>query len=269
MKRFSFLVVLVVCLVFLAKTSGWAHFQLLIPSQEIITAEGDRTVDFEILFTHPMEGGPIMEMAMPKAFGVLVRGEKIDLTDTLQPVTVPSYPCQDEGPSTTGYRAQYTFKRPGDHVFFLVPQPYFEPVEEKFIQQLTKVVVNAFQAEVGWDEPVGLPVEIVPLVRPYGLFAGNLFQGKVLINGKPAPGIEVEVEYYNRDCRIKVEGPFITQVIKTDENGIFSYALPWAGWWGFSALATGGSLKKNGQDYPVELDAVIWVRAHPRPEGVR
>ena len=31
------------------------------------------------------------------------------------------------------------------------------------------------------DRPVGLPVEIVPLSRPFGLYAGNTFRGKVLV----------------------------------------------------------------------------------------
>ncbi len=248
---------------------AWAHFQLLIPSQEIVTTEGPHLITFEILFTHPMEGGPAMEMAPPLAFGVLVRGQKIKLKGALKRIEVPVYPCEKGNKKASAYRAQYFPKKPGDHLFYLVPQPYFEPAEEKFIQQITKVIVNAYGAEVGWDQPVGLPVEIIPLVRPYGLFAGNLFQGQVLINGKPAPHIEVEVEYYNRDCRVKVEGPFVTQVVKTDESGIFSYTIPWAGWWGFSALTEGGTLERDGRSYPLELDAVIWVQAHPQPKGVK
>ncbi len=268
MKKFLIIIIFLPWLLGLTANSQ-AHFQLLIPSQEIVDVEGTHAISFEIIFTHPMEGGPAMEMAPPLAFGVFVQGQKTDLRSALEVVKVPVYPCQEERLEVTAYQARYLFKQPGDHLFYLIPQPYFEPAEEKFIQQITKVVVNAYEAEVGWDEIIGLPVEIVPLVRPYGLFAGNLFQGKVLVNGKPARNIEVEVEYYNQDCRLKVKGPFVTQVVKTDENGIFSYTIPWAGWWGFSALTEGGFLKKNGESYPLELDAIIWIRAHPQPKGVK
>ena len=54
--------------------------------------------------------------------------------------------------------------------------------------------------------------------------------------------------------------PFITQVIKTDADGLFTYAMPRAGWWGFAALTTADwSIKKDGIDKPVEIGAVYWV----------
>ena len=51
----------------------------------------------------------------------------------------------------------------------------------------TKVVVNAMGAEEGWDTLVGFPVEIEPLVRPYGLWTGNAFRGIVKKHGEPVP----------------------------------------------------------------------------------
>ncbi|MDD2468761.1 MAG: DUF4198 domain-containing protein, partial [Desulfobulbus sp.] len=76
---------------------------------------------------------------------------------------------------------------------------------------------------------------------------------------------EVEIEYLNesKDNPKKVlppSDPFITQVVKTDANGIFTYAMPRAGWWGFAALSTADwTLKHDGADKPVELGAVMWV----------
>jgi cobalt/nickel transport protein len=55
----------------------------------------------------------------------------------------------------------------------------------------------------------------------------------------------------------------ITQSLKADDSGIFTYAAPEAGWWGFAALNPAGyQLKENGQDKDVELGAVIWVYFH-------
>ena len=55
---------------------------------------------------------------------------------------------------------------------------------------------------------------------------------------------------------------FVTQVIKADGEGVFSYAMPRAGWWGFAALVEGRTPMKaaTGEMVPVEQGALIWVR---------
>ncbi len=254
---------------------SYAHFLLVLPSDNIVTTKENRTISLQIVFTHPMEGGPTMEMLKPQAFGVMLMGKRYDLLSSLRPVKVPLFASWNSEArrytrKATAWQASYTLKRPGDYQFYVVPQPYFEPAEEKFIWQMTKVVVDAFGAEEGWDEPIGLKAEVIPLTRPYGLWEGNVFRGLVLMNGRPAPGLEVEVEYYNKDGKAHApEDCMVTQVVKTDANGVFSYAIPWAGWWGFSALGDGGQRAYKGKMYPVEMDAVIWVKAYPIPRGVK
>lgn len=230
-----------------------AHFQILVPSTDLAGAD-TRTVSFDILFTHPMEGGPVMTMGEPVQFGVLAGGEKTDLRETLQPLPIDSQ---------SAYTADYTVKHPGDHVFFLEPAPYWEPAEQKMIIHYTKVVVNAFGEEEGWDAPVGFPVEIEPLVRPYGLWTGNAFRGIVRKHGEPVPFAEIEVEYWNRDQAVAIPADaFITQVIKADANGVFTYVMPRAGWWSFAALVDGDQpmLSPEGGKVGVELGGLIWVR---------
>ncbi|WP_456433908.1 DUF4198 domain-containing protein [Thermosulfuriphilus sp.] len=261
------LVLVVLGLYLLLAGRSEAHFQLLIPSDDIVTVDEPRNLELQMVFTHPVEGGPNMEMKRPEAFGVMIRGKRYDLQQSLKEIKIPSLPGRPS--KVSAWQARYQLKRPGDHLFYLVPQPYFEPAEEKFIKQVTKVVVNAFGAEEGWDKKIGLVAEIVPLTRPYGLWAGNTFRGLVLINGKPAPNIEVEVEFLNNQGIKPPADPFITQVIKTDANGIFCYTIPWSGWWGFSALGEGGTLKYQGKEYPVELDAVIWIKAYSLPKEVK
>jgi cobalt/nickel transport protein len=238
----------------LAACPTWAHFQVLIPSTDIVTAEGTKTVTLDIVFTHPMEFGPAMEMAPPKQFGVLVGGKKQDLTASLKPKKVDG---------KTAYDASYRVKAPGDYVFYIEPAPYWEPAEGKMIVHYTKVVVDAFGAEEGWDAMVGFPVEIEPLVRPYGLWTGNAFRGVVKKAGKPVPFAEIEVEYYNEGKKVGIPAdPFVTQVIKADASGTFSYVMPRAGWWGFAALLDGDEQMANpeGKKVDVELGALIWVK---------
>jgi cobalt/nickel transport protein len=118
---------------------------------------------------------------------------------------------------------------------------------------------------------VGLPVEIEPLTRPYGLWTGNLFTGVVRKNGQPVPFAEVEVEWRNDGSVTPPAGPFVTQVLKADGNGVFSYAMPRAGWWGFAALIEGDEPMRNpeGREVPVELGALLWVRARDIPDAPR
>jgi len=239
---------------------GWsaipadAHFQVLIPSRDVVSAGEGRTVDLEIVFTHPMEGGPAMEMGTPRRFGMMVAGRKHDLRQSLVPKKVDG---------STAYAASVRLARPGDHVFYLEPAPYWEPAEGKMIVHYTKVVVDFMGMETGWDAMVGFPVEIEPLVRPYGLWTGNTFRGIVRRDGRPVPFAEVEVEYHNEGGRVRPPNDaFVTQTIKADAHGVFSYTMPKAGWWGFAALVDGDEKMNNPEGDPVdvELGGLIWVK---------
>jgi len=231
-----------------------AHFLVLLPADDVLSPQRAKTADLEILFTHPMEQGPVMEMGKPQRFGMLAGGERYDLSEFLRPQ-------KTQGKTT--YSASVPLRRPGDCVFFIEPAPYWEATEEKLIIHYTKVVVNFAGVERGWDAVVGLPVEIEPLVRPYGLWTGNTFRGVVNKDGKPVPFAQVEVEYYNEGRRVKPPNDaYITQVIKADSNGVFSYSMPKAGWWGFAALVDGQQKMKSpaGKLVSVELGGVIWVK---------
>lgn len=228
-----------------------AHFQEMIPSEDVVS-EDSRMVRLEMTFTHPMERGPVMEMGAPVRFGVLWRGKREDLRDRLQKRSVSG---------KSAYEATYDFKVPGDYVFFLEPAPYWEPAERKWLVHYTKVVVD-FGAGRGWDRLVGLPVEIEPRVRPYGLWTGNSFSGVVRRHGKPVPYASVEVEWRNDGSLKPPSEAFATQVVKADERGVFSYTMPRAGWWGFAALVNGDRPMKgpDGKPAPVELGGIIWVK---------
>jgi cobalt/nickel transport protein len=237
----------------LAAAPAQAHFQELIPSTDIVPDQGDKVVHLDLAFTHPMESGPVMEMGQPARFGVLVDGKVQDLKSALKPRTLAG---------KSAFSADYKVARPGDYVFFVEPAPYWEPAEGKWITHYTKVIVD-FGAGSGWDKLVGLPVEIEPLARPYGLWTGNSFRGIVRAKGKPVPFATIEVEWRNDGTVKPPADPFITQVIKADAMGQFSYSIPKAGWWAFNALVDGDKPAKSpdGKPAKVELGGLIWVRA--------
>ncbi|MDP5359333.1 MAG: DUF4198 domain-containing protein, partial [Paracoccaceae bacterium] len=180
-------------------------------------------------------------------------GETTDLLGDLVGAEVMGQP---------GFTLDYPLARPGTYVFAMEPQPYWEPAEDSYIIHSTKTYVSAFDDDEGWDTELGLRTEIVPLSKPFGLWEGNVFQGIVMLEGEPVPYAEVEVEYYNEDLEATVPSELmITQTVKADENGVFTYATPTDGWWGFAALNTAPeTLAFEGVEKAVELGAVIWVR---------
>jgi len=236
-----------------------AHFAMIIPSKDVVGKNDKKEIGILIQFTHPFEGGPVMQMDKPEKFGVVIEDRVTDLLGTLKEKKV-------DGKST--WEADFKVTRPADYIFFLQPNPYWEPAEDKFIVHVTKVIVDAFGAEEGWDKPIaaaaGIPAEIVPLSRPYSLYAGNLFTGQVLKGGKPAANIDVEVEWWGKGTVKAPTDSHVAQVVKTDVNGVFSFAMPKAGWWGFAALMDADApLKHDGKDKKVELGAVLWVHTYP------
>lgn len=224
-----------------------AHFLTFLPSSDNIVDQKNAKVDFDISFIHPFEQ---TGMTMEKP-GLFLESKK----NTLKLKETKKFDHK-------AWKSSYTIKRPGVYKFFVEPQPYFEPAEGKFISHVSKVIVSSFGLEDGWDEPLGLKYEIIPLVKPFGLYSGNTFRAQVLHNSKPAANVEVEVELYNV-FGLKAPTPsHITQVVKTDANGIFSFTLNHKGWWGFAALIEEGELKHNGKNYPVENGALIWIKAY-------
>lgn len=228
-----------------------AHFGMVIPSAGTVTDKKDADVTLDLSFTHPMEMQG-MPLAKPKAVQVIANGKTEDLKPSLKAKKIVDH---------DGWTAQYAIKRPGVYQFVMEPQPYWEPAEDCYIVHYTKAYVAAFGEEEGWDEPAGLKTEIVPLTRPFGNYAGNVFQGQVLLNGKPVPGADVEVELYNKDKKYEAPNEYmVTQVVKADANGVLTYAVPFAGWWGFAALNTADEkLDHDGTPKNVELGAVLWA----------
>ncbi len=252
MKKLSVFLCLSFLGIIFAAASVQAHYGMMIPSDSMIMQDDDRTVHLTASFSHPFEGDG-MELVKPKVFSVMANGKTQDLLGSLKQAKVMDH---------TAWKTDYKIKRPGVYMFYMEPHPYWEPAEDCFIIHYTKTVVTSFGDDEGWDEEIGLKTEIVPLSKPYGLYAGNVFQGIVKLDGKPVPYAEIEVEYYNEDGRAQAPTDYmVTQTIKADGNGVFTYAAPKSGWWGFAALnGADYKLKQEGREKDVELGAVLWIR---------
>ncbi len=255
---------LALALIFIS-TSAFAHFQMLYTPQTALEKAG--VIPFRIVFTHPFEAGHTMDMGTPEQFIVRHKGKVQNITDTLRPMTWTSLTN-----SGKAYERAYRVRGMGDWVFALSPAPYYEANEDAYIQQFTKTIVNVAGAPTDWDVEMGLPAEIIPLDKPYGLWTGNVFRGIVKCEGKPVPFAEIEVEYLNHKPLMKErkfakkatakapQDAFVTQTIKANANGEFVYKIPRSGWWGFAALSVGPKDSFKGKE--LSQDAVIWVQAH-------
>lgn len=238
-----------------------AHFQLVYTPEVLPEKSGD--LPLKLVFWHPFENGPVMDMGAPEAFFALHRGARIDLMDSLTPTRFDG--AQN---SAAAYDAVLPVRRAGDYVLALQPAPYFEQSEDKYIQQFAKSYVNRAGLPTDWEAEVGMAAEIIPLSKPYNVIAGSSFTGRVMADGKPVAGAEIEVEYIaalpdmeTSKAGVPSVGPMPggAVVIRSDDNGLFTYAVPRAGHWGFAALDIGPDKMHGGKD--LSQDAVIWIRA--------
>ena len=250
-----------------------AHFQMVyVPNASV---DKGAPTNMSIVFTHPFPGGPTMNMGKPEAFYVVQqRGSEGEpkKTDLAKYLTPAQWKAEDGSYSSYDVALPKEIVRSlGDYVFILQPEPYLEKGEDKYIQQITKLVMNVGGVPGNWDKPLGLKAEIQPLDRPYANWVGGVFRGVVLSEGKPVPDAEIEVEYINHAPDMAghtfakkgaVEAPseaYDAMNTRSDANGTFTIGLPRAGWWGIAALGVGPDKKHDGKE--LSQDAVIWVQA--------
>lgn len=82
MRKLVFFVGLLSLAVFSPPSVVKAHFQGLIPPDDMVTKSDRKTISLDVGFFHPFEG-LYMDMAKPVAFGVMVRGRKTNLLKAL------------------------------------------------------------------------------------------------------------------------------------------------------------------------------------------
>lgn len=238
-----------------------AHFQLVYTPE--VQLEDPATVPVKLVFWHPMENGHVMDMGKPEQIYYVFKGEKVDLSKSLKPMTF-----KGKDNSAKAYEADVQIRRNGDYIFVLQPAPYYEKSEDVYIQQITKSYLNKGEMPDAWMKPVGLPTEILPFNKPTNVLVGSTFTGQVLNQGKPAAGVEIEVEYMAAPPDVKTNRPSSDQaagvkggaiVAVTDANGMFTFGIPKEGFWGFAALGSGPAKEYKGKE--LSQDAVIWIRA--------
>jgi cobalt/nickel transport protein len=253
-----------------------AHFQSIYADNYNQPAPAE--VPLKLIFWHPFFDGPSVDMPPPEEFYALHRGERIDLMDSVTETVF-------QGPDGTSvaYDAVLPAQRLGDYVLMLTTGPFRDETAGLVIQQYVKAVINRGGLPTDWDasgkfidianiatanlDPI--PTEIIPMTKPYNVLAGSTFTGMLLQDGMPVPGWDVEVVYIAANVDMdssaageatvaRPPGGYLT--VKTDPNGIFTFGIPRAGFWGFGALGSGpDQVTEDGT--PLSQDAIIWVEA--------
>lgn len=216
-----------------------AHFTTLIP--EAPAAERGKPLNFLLFWGHPFER-VIFDTPAPERLVALAPSGKVEALAT-----------EAAGRER---RVRLTPRERGDHL--VVARSAVYEVEGERIRDHVKVVVHVLTQQ-GWDRAAGEPMEIVPLTRPYGLRPGVAFRAQVLNGGRPLAGAPVEVEAYSPVAPHPATLPadeWITGVVKTDPNGVFTATLPHRGWWVLGAARPAAD--EDGKAPLVER-ALLWV----------
>ena len=161
-------------------------------------------------------------------------------------------------PHVRAWRVQHTLPDAGDYVFGFDCGPFVEPPQRQ-INDYAKLIVHAHGAQVGWDQLLGHPLEILPLTRPYALPVGATFRGRVLLQGEPMGEAAVEAETYTDTLPDPLpELARYRRDERCDADGNFAITLDRPGWWLLSVATDGGPGRQGSSPFPVDR-AVLWL----------
>jgi cobalt/nickel transport protein len=234
-----------------------AHYYILTLDKPSIAK--DETVTCTLRFGHPFEH---QMFAAQKPTRVAVRlpdGTTTDLTAKLQ---------RNEGATPGGkpldsFEWKFTPTQRGDHIFTVQAPPIWMGEENVYLHDAVKVILHV-QTQVGWESPGGLPFELVPLTRPYGLRAGMVFQTLVQSadgdDTRPLPRTLVEIERFNLTPPKELPpDEHITRSVRSDPKGVATTTLTEPGWWALTAVRDGGTRERGGRAFPVVQRSTLWI----------
>ena len=217
--------------------------------------------------------GLVRDLITPKAFMRTPQGGKDPVAFTV--IELKDYKT---GKKRHAFYVRYTPTQEGDYYLCLLSQKTYIPELNEVWREITKVPLHV-ESEKAWEIPVGLELEIVPLTRPYGLTAGQIFRGKVFSQGTPASHVLVQVTHYHglflpwealpKDAYGKLDRPLMYLSLYTDDNGTFSVALNQPGWWLVSVRVPQGFVTLANQRFPLFLRGSLWLYVRPPfvPQG--
>jgi cobalt/nickel transport protein len=246
----------------LAGGAALAHFHTYWPDSPNGYGKLGAEVRWQYFWGHPYEY-VIFDAEEPECYAVTPEGDR-------QPLALEPTELRDPGSGRVrrSYSWSYTPRSIGDIWIVVEAPPYLIEEEGEAVQDYVKQCLHVM-AEDGWDRRLELPIELVPLTRPYGLEEGFAFTARAFMDGEPLAGAAVEIEKFNGfhlAAGDLPKGPFgnedvpmITRTAKTDKDGYVTYTLDEEGWWMVSVAARSGSAQIGDEQYPLTLRGGLWV----------
>lgn len=203
------------------------------------------------------------EMSMPQLFAVLRFDDRTPSRDgAMQPERVDLLGDVEEAQylDKKAWGANVALDKPGLYQFIIETRPWWNEAAQRYDQHYVKSFLPVFGVESGWEHAAGLPVEIVPLSRPFGLSNPALFSGRVLDHGKPRAGTLVRAQRINLETCPVPSRWHEDIAVRTNERGEFALVLNRPGWWCCTAIMEGTPLKGNdGDPRPLQIGSSVWV----------
>jgi cobalt/nickel transport protein len=244
-----------------------AQFHTFWPDNENGYARRGKPVSWDYFWGHPYEM-VIFDAKKPNFYVARPDGK----TDSVEASQV-QMKDEETGKMRTAYRMRYKPTALGDSYLCLEAPLYVVEEEEVFLKDYVKQCIHVM-AEEGWDRPVGMEIEIIPVTRPYGMEEGFVFKGQALFKGKPLADAWVEIEKFNgfhvnhenlpTDQYGNENVSMITRVSKTDLNGYVVYTLDEPGWWMVSVSHADGEINHEGRDFPLVKRGGLWIYVEKR-----
>ena len=202
-----------------------AHFNFFIPDEwHMDNAEQN---EIQIIWGHPYEGIYFDAPNLNEVGVIKPDGTKTTLTKSEIEVTGM------EGAAKAN-KVSFTPSDKGDYIVYADAEPVVVEEEEVIWEDHMKIIIN-YKTTGGWERSTGQIIEILPLVRPYGLEEGFVFVGQAIYDGQPLADAPVEIEKYYPIIEVPEPlpdwDPMITREAITDPNGVFSFTLDEPGVW--------------------------------------
>jgi cobalt/nickel transport protein len=243
-----------------------AHAQCHILTLDKPSVAVEQAVTCSLRFGHPFKH-QILTAQKPARVAVKAPdGSTADLSAKVERV-------ENTGPNgreIVAFQWKYTPAQRGDYLVTVETQPIWIPEQSEFVVDSVKTILHV-ETQNGWEARAGLPLELVPLTRPYGLRTWLTFQALVVGKGaddrgrgepecRPVQGILVEVERLNPSPPQDLPPPeHITRTVRTDPVGVATTTLTEGGWWSLTAVRDGGTRERAGRTFPVKLRSTLWI----------
>ncbi len=270
----------------LLTTPAFADLGLILPDTPMIDDPEKKTLGLIVAVVNPAtgQGFPIER---PQVLTALrYSGENMERSEHLSVI------AEAVAYGARAWTTEIALPHPGVYHLIMQTKPCWFPEQDTFVQYITKVQVPAYGSAEGWNKPDNVNFEVVPLSRPFGLYAGMSFSGQAMFDGKPMPGAIIEVSRLDPAIKPEVgepvapdavaqeeqktpskpkkeDKPFVPQSIsafgdvqqlKTDSQGVFTFTCPLPGWWAFSTSMAGDPLQDpDGRQKPLETKTIFWV----------